>query len=242
MIVRVYGSRGVVPTNEQMVSFSISDKDQSILFDLGSSNIFSDIQAVRNIKTILLSHHHHDHIAMLPHFILAQIFQGVATEDNPTKIISPEEIMPFLESMGLEKSKAFAHSKEVPQKVGSFRIKHTVTNHPVSNYAYRVQSNDKTIVYTGDTSLYPGLSEFCKGADLLIVEASYKDEATDMANYWGHMTPSMVAELAQRAKPSKILLIHLVHVAGDEFANQVKLKVDFPCDIFAAYDGLLIQV
>jgi ribonuclease BN (tRNA processing enzyme) len=97
------------------------------------------------------------------------------------------------------------------------------------SYAYRFETPDRVIVFTGDTGADEAVTELARGADLLISEvqslqdrmalvtgegrwnvmnaderASYVQQATK-----GHLTPEDVGKMAQRAAAKTVALTHL---------------------------------
>ena len=67
----------------------------------------------------------------------------------------------------------------------------------------------RKVVYSGDTRPNDALVEFAKGADLLILEATFGDELAEKAALDGHSTPSQAAEIAKRARVKKLILTHI---------------------------------
>lgn len=97
------------------------------------------------------------------------------------------------------------------------------------------------MVYTGDTSYFQGLVDFCLHTDLLICEASYSDKSVEKARKWGHMTPKMVSRLINETNAKNVVLTHFVEIEGAEFVYQVKKHVKPSVNVVAAYEGLLIE-
>ncbi len=65
------------------------------------------------------------------------------------------------------------------------------------------------LVVVGDSGETESLVEYCRGADALVIEATYLDEEADMARQFGHLTARRSAELAARAGVGKLLLTHI---------------------------------
>lgn len=64
------------------------------------------------------------------------------------------------------------------------------------------------IVYTGDTRPCDNLRKAAENADVLISEAMYTSEHSDLAEERGHMTASSAAELAKEANVKLLVLTH----------------------------------
>ena len=65
------------------------------------------------------------------------------------------------------------------------------------------------LVVIGDTGDTDSLLEVCRGADGLVIEATYLDEEADMAKQFGHLTARRAADLAVRAGVKQLFLTHV---------------------------------
>jgi ribonuclease BN (tRNA processing enzyme) len=89
-------------------------------------------------------------------------------------------------------------------------------NHPKSGVNhYRIQYEDKTVVYATDTEAYPQgdrrLIEFAEGADVLIHDAMYTDDqyvSRPSAQGFGHSAVSDAAAVAKEAGVDQLFLFH----------------------------------
>lgn len=243
MHLKFFGTRGVFPTSEQMISFLVTCENGKILLDAGSTSIFSGSNEYKNLDYILLTHHHNDHTAMLPHLVLARLFHKQPNEhDKPLNIISPEPITDILQTMGIEKLSIIQHSTYVPVSILGINLEYIETEHSRKNYCYKLTTNTHSLVYTGDTTYFPELAEFCKGVDLLVCEASYEDRNSQYAKLWGHMTPKMVAELIDKANPKTTILTHFVEMEGALFAKAIRTYLNRNTKIIYATEGLEIHL
>ena len=94
-----------------------------------------------------------------------------------------------------------------PVHVGPFLVEATRVEHPVPAYALRVTAGGRSLVYSGDTAACPALVELATGADLLLVEASFRD---DEANPTGiHLTGSEAGQVARDAGVGRAVLTHV---------------------------------
>ncbi len=64
-------------------------------------------------------------------------------------------------------------------------------------------------VHVGDAGAIDNLVEPCRGADALVIEATYGAKETDMAAKFGHLTAQQAAELAVRAGVANLFLVHI---------------------------------
>jgi ribonuclease Z len=65
------------------------------------------------------------------------------------------------------------------------------------------------LVHVGDVGETDSLVEIIRGADGLIIEATYLEEERDMARQYSHMTAKMAAELARKADVRRLFLTHI---------------------------------
>ena len=65
------------------------------------------------------------------------------------------------------------------------------------------------LVYVGDAGRTDDLLEVCRGADALIIEATYLEVEADLARRFGHLTATQAATLARRAGVKQLLLTHI---------------------------------
>ena len=65
------------------------------------------------------------------------------------------------------------------------------------------------LAWVGDTGQTIGLAEHVRGADALVIEATYMDLEADMAAKFGHLTASQAASLAREAGVNMLCLTHI---------------------------------
>lgn len=87
-----------------------------------------------------------------------------------------------------------------------------------------------TLIYVGDASRTDDLVEVCRGADAMVIEATYLEVEADLARKFGHLTATEAATLARRAGIKQLLLTHIsrryserevLAEAGSVFPNTV---------------------
>jgi ribonuclease BN (tRNA processing enzyme) len=115
------------------------------------------------------------------------------------------------------------------------------------SYAYRFETPDRVIVFTGDTGPSAGVTELAKGADMLVSEVmsveEWKEQQIKIGRWQSmtpeqqaasfrhmtqeHLTPDEVGKMAARAGVKTVVLTHLPTTADPKddykrFGEQVK--------------------
>jgi ribonuclease Z len=65
------------------------------------------------------------------------------------------------------------------------------------------------LCYIGDAGSIDGLVEYARGADGLVIEATYLEEEREMARHFAHLTARQSAELAKKAGVKRLILTHI---------------------------------
>ncbi len=65
------------------------------------------------------------------------------------------------------------------------------------------------LAHVGDAARTDGLAETVRGADLLVIEATYLEREADMARRYGHLTALQAATLARDAEVRRLVLTHI---------------------------------
>lgn len=88
------------------------------------------------------------------------------------------------------------------------------------SYVYRVEWNDKKLVFATDVEEYPGIDQrlvsFSKNADVFIHDAQYTPEQYKKFSGYGHSTYVAACEAARMADVKKLLLYHHSPTSSDE--------------------------
>jgi ribonuclease BN (tRNA processing enzyme) len=102
-----------------------------------------------------------------------------------------------------------AHDLE-PQvlEIGPFRITTDHMNHPVETFGFRFEHAGWKLAYSADTGLTDALVRLADGVDLLLSEASFRDQDVNPPDL--HLTARQAGEYATRAGAGELVLTHLV--------------------------------
>jgi ribonuclease BN (tRNA processing enzyme) len=95
------------------------------------------------------------------------------------------------------------------------------------SYAYRVETPDRVIVFTGDTGFSDAVTELAKGADLLVTETSSCEDRKQMMindGRWQAMTPAEQEGIMQQATQGHMSLEDIGKMAGSAEVKTVVLS------------------
>jgi ribonuclease BN (tRNA processing enzyme) len=88
----------------------------------------------------------------------------------------------------------------------------------------------RSIVYTADTALFPGLVRFCANVRVLLAEATLQNRDRDLESL-GHMTAERAGELARKARARTLVITHL----WPEYEGAVSVR-----EAARAFDGEIV--
>jgi ribonuclease BN (tRNA processing enzyme) len=123
--------------------------------------------------------------------------------------------------------------------------------HPNGVFVYRLCYQGKSMVYATDveanTEENPGLTEFFRGADLLVHDAQYFNaeyfSRTSPRKGWGHSTVEQAVRIARQADVKKLVLFHHDPCHNDNVLKRMAKigRRHFP-STFVASEGLQIEL
>jgi ribonuclease BN (tRNA processing enzyme) len=172
--------------------------------------------ASHDIEVVFISHFHADHFFGLPFLLLDAKYGG--RQDKDIWIVGPpgiEEKTEALISIGYPGLRAGAehafkrHYVEVTDGVeaevnglsfSAARVEHV---NELECLAYRARVGERSLAYSGDSTLCPGLLRVAEGADVVVLELSCDANAV-------HLSPEDVDAVAKVAAPgAQIVVTHL---------------------------------
>jgi phosphoribosyl 1,2-cyclic phosphodiesterase len=193
---------------------------------------------------IFISHPHWDHINALPYFVPLyvpgnefEILGAAHGEITMRKMISDQMDGIYFPVTMREfgASVTFRDIGEQELEIDGVAIKTMLLAHPGRCLGYRVRTGGRTICYVTDNELFPAglpqhdphyrgqLAEFVGGADVLISDATYLDEAYGPKAGWGH---SAVGELVRLSHEAGVKQLHLFHHDPDQTDDDIDRKLD----------------
>jgi len=238
MIIRCWGARGSIPVSGpkylkyggNTTCLEIRTKDDQILIVDAGTGIREAGNALleqnRHDFTLLLTHAHWDHIMGFPFFkpiylskthlaVWGCAFAQKSIKDMLSRIMSAPHFP--VDFSTIRASINYADNCNHHYELGTMKIIPIALSHPNQGTGFKFVQDGKCFVFLTDNELgyrheggldYQQYLDFCRGADLLIHDAEYKEEEYKKTRGWGHSTYNDALKLALDAGAKKLGLFH----------------------------------
>ncbi|HKQ33409.1 MAG TPA: ribonuclease Z, partial [Thermodesulfobacteriota bacterium] len=198
-----------------------------------------------NVDHIFITHFHPDHTADLIPFLFATKYpHPTRSREKPLVIWGPKGFIDFYSSLKTTYHDWIAPDmltvkeiNEEPVGLDDFVLIAGDTFHTENSIAYRVESNGKSLVYSGDTGYTEKLIELAMDVDLLLIECSFPDEL----KFHAHLTPSEVGKIGRASRAKKIILTHL-YADCDEIDIVAQVREHVDAEVILAEDLMEIDI
>jgi ribonuclease BN (tRNA processing enzyme) len=246
MRLTIVGCAGSYPGPESPASSYLVEAEDAggrtwrILLDLGNGSLgalhrYAD---PLGIDAVFLSHLHADHcIDMTSYYVLRKYHP--TGQQPPLPVWGPKGTARRLAKAydlpskpGMQEEFEF-HRYRGPVAVGPFTVTPVEVDHPVPAYGLRVEANDASLAYSGDTGPTAALDGLARDVDLFLVEASFLEGDDNPPGL--HLTGRDAAEAAARAGAKRVVLTHLPdwHPA-ERIVAEARAAYDGPMEAAAA--------
>ena len=243
MRVTFLGTGSAMPTADRVqTGLLLEADDNTLLVDCGSGVLHRLSQTdvgYEGISTVLLTHHHLDHVSDLLPLLKARWLAG----EEHLEVVGPTgtkalvddllDVHDYLqERVDLRVREVTAASFEV----AGFDVEGYETRHSMPGLAYRF---DDVFTFSGDTEAFDGLTNFAEGSRVLAHDCSFPDEV-DVSN---HPTPTQLGEALAGRDIDRVYLTHLYpHTEGKHREMLDAIEAKFDGDVRFARDGLRFEV
>lgn len=221
---------------------------------------------ISNIQHAFLTHIHSDHSGGLADLVLSPWVMG---RDKELKLFGPKGLKEMVSNItdayqldinyrlyGTQPAnkKGFVSIVEEIEEGVIFKDKNvTVTafynNHGdlKESFGYVFKTDDKKIVFSGDTAISANLKKYSKDADILVHEVysseGFKSKADDWKIYHkAHHTSSIdLGVLAKELNPKTLVPSHILFWGASEDSIMNDIKLNFYGKVILAKDLLVIE-
>lgn len=245
MRITFLGTGSAMPNGERyQAGIVIEDGGDSLLVDCGSGAL-QRLQkygpGYEAISTVLLTHHHLDHVSDLMALYMARWLAG----EQSLTVVGPEGTEALLDGWfdvhEYMQGRLDLTVREIgpgTTTVAGFEIDAIETRHSMPCLAYRF---DDRFAFSGDSEAFDDLAEFLDGVAVAAHDCAFPDDI-DVSN---HPTPSLLGEVLEDADAEigRLYLTHFYpHADGhhDEMAEIVEERCGI--DTRIAEDGLSVTV
>ena len=239
MKIRVLGCSSAIGGEARTSSYMIDD---DILIDAGTGVGNLDIEELKNIDHVFLTHSHLDHIACLP--LIADSVG--AMRDKPVTIharpqtlellrkhIFNWQIWPDFTVVPSEEAPFMTMEEFSPGDVwenNGRQIRSVSVNHTVPAVGYLIGNGSHVLALSGDTTV---TSDFWQAINespnprYLILETTFPDAQVELATVSKHLCPSMVqGELKKLQVRPEVFITHMM--PSDEATIMSELRERLP--------------
>ena len=212
MKVTVLGSNGPFPAaGGACSSYLIEDNGTKILADAGSGSLSNLMKLYEpdELDAIFLSHLHWDHMTDIPVLFYYLHVMGLGGKDiKNIPIYLPATPAGIYETLStLNKFEVNILDSKTKAVIKGVSVSTKKMTHPVESYALKFESDNKTLVYSGDTTPNEELAPFAAGSDLLITDSAFLDNQLKPTS--PHMSAAQCAGIAADAGVKRLMLSHL---------------------------------
>lgn len=230
-----FDENGRASARQHLACFVVDDL---IAFDAGSLALATTSEQKNQIRDVVLSHAHLDHIAGLPLYI-DDLF---ATIKRPIQIHATAEVIEILERDIFNWS-IYPRFSELKNDYGvvleyrpfeveqDFLVKHLTVkaihvNHKVPSVGFVVSDGKSTFALTNDTAAINRFWEVLNETEQLsaiLVECAFPDELSDLACNSHHLTPKTLRkELSKLKQDCPVYVVNIKPMYVGQVSDQIR--------------------
>ncbi|MFC6904144.1 MBL fold metallo-hydrolase [Halalkalicoccus tibetensis] len=243
MRVTFLGTGSAMPTGERFqTGLLLEDDGRTLLVDCGSGALHGLARTdagYEGVSSLLLTHHHLDHVADLMPLMKARWLAG----EEHLEIVGPQgtkslvdgllEVHDYMQDrLDLSIREVGPHEFEV----AGFDVEGYETRHSMYCLAYRF---DDRFTFSGDSDAFEGLADFAEGSAVLLHDCSFPDDV----EVDGHPTPTELGEALSGREIGRVYLTHLYpHTEGNQEGMLESIGEVYDGDVRFAEDGRSVTI
>ena len=249
MQVTFLGTGAAMPTGDRsqtglLLADPGGDADP-LLVDCGSGALgglaATDV-GYEGVGSVLLTHHHLDHVSDLLALLKARWLAG----ETALEIVGPDGTEALVEDLlavhDYMQGRFELTYREVDPgsfAVAGYDVEAVETVHSMYCLAYRFETADATVTFSGDTEATDAVADLADGSALLAHDCSFPD-GIDVDN---HPTPTQLGEILAGRDLGRVYLTHRYpHTDGEEAAMVEAVESRVDAEVRIARDGLTVDV
>ncbi len=255
MRLTVLGTGSAMPVPDRVqAGYLLDDGDRSLLVDCGSGvlqRLADTDTGYEGVSTVLLTHHHLDHVAALLPLMKARWLAGhdhlevVGPDGTKSLVHGLLDVHEYLDGRLDLSLREVSPSRSF--SVAGFDVAARETRHSMPCLAYRFSppsgGTDPTagpLTLSGDSEAFGGLANFADGSDVLVHDCSFPD-GIDVSN---HPTPTSLGESLSDADVGTLLLSHLYPQTGGQESGMTESvrAAGFDGEVRVASDGVQVRI
>jgi ribonuclease BN (tRNA processing enzyme) len=240
------GTGSAMPLPDRAQTGVVLERDgRSLLVDCGAGvlhRLAGTDTGYEGVSTVLLTHHHLDHVSDLLPLLKARWLAG---EDH-LELVGPRGTKALLDGLldvhEYMQNRIDLRVREVGAhefSVAGFDVRARETRHSVHGLAYRFVGDSADLTLSSDTEAFEGMAAFADGSAVLVHDCSFPDDV-DVSN---HPTPSKLGDALAGHEYGRVYLTHLYpHTEGRHAEMLESVETRYDGDVRVARDGLTVEL
>jgi ribonuclease BN (tRNA processing enzyme) len=249
MRVTFLGTGSAMPTGERFQAGLLvepGDDGDPVVVDCGSGVVHALAATAGGYEapgTVLLTHHHLDHVSDLLALVKARWLAG----EEALTVLGPEGTTGLVDGLlGVHEylqGRVDLTVREVSAgeafSVAGIGVDSMETRHSMQALAYRFEHGDATFTFSADSEAFEALAAFADGSDAFAHDCSFPD-GVDVDN---HPTPSELGGVLAGHDYGTVYLTHLYpHTRGRHEEMVASVNRAYDGDVQVARDGLTLEL